>query len=199
MSVQIPTTVQIAATSGKNAPVPNRWTFADATARAAATDPLTSAAYASADLGKLAFQSSDTTFWRLATISPTWTAVGGGDSSLSIPNVIDAQADLSAVASGTVVISDASGLTMALPVSPAIGFYIDFQFTHNVGTNILTTSGGAVMKINHAVNGTTQVNVTPGSDGASLRLIYASSGVWRSCFEIANYAPDTTCISDGNS
>lgn len=62
---------------GVNVGVPQHWTFADATARASATDPLTSAAYVAGAIGLLAFQASDSTFWRLATIAPTWTQVGG--------------------------------------------------------------------------------------------------------------------------
>lgn len=77
MSVQIPTTVSIGSLTGENVTVPERWSFADATARASATNPNTGAGYIVTQIGRLAFQASDSTYWRLATITPTWTAVGG--------------------------------------------------------------------------------------------------------------------------
>ena len=52
------------------------WLFADAAARAAATNP-DGAAYVAADVGKLGFQADNSTFWRLATTAPTWTASSG--------------------------------------------------------------------------------------------------------------------------
>lgn len=54
--------------------VPVNWNYANATARLADTTPVT------ADIGKLAFQISDDTLWRLKSLgSPNvWTAVGGG-------------------------------------------------------------------------------------------------------------------------
>lgn len=78
MSVQIPTTVSIGSLTGENVTVPERWTFADATARASATNPNTGSGYIVTQIGRLAFQASDSTYWRLASITPTWTAVGGG-------------------------------------------------------------------------------------------------------------------------
>jgi hypothetical protein len=48
------------------------WTFADATERLALVDALTE------DIGKVAFQQSDNTYWRLIAIDPPiWVAVGG--------------------------------------------------------------------------------------------------------------------------
>ncbi len=71
-------TTQAGNLSGLNIAVPNRWTFADATARNNSIDPLTFATYSVNDIGKLAFQLSDSTFWRLADATPTWTGIGGG-------------------------------------------------------------------------------------------------------------------------
>ena len=45
---------------------PSRWTYTDAAARAAATG------FSASDIGQLAFQSSDLTYWRLQTTAPTW-------------------------------------------------------------------------------------------------------------------------------
>ena len=45
---------------------PSRWTYADASART------TAAGFVSEDIGQLAFQSSDLTYWRLVTTAPTW-------------------------------------------------------------------------------------------------------------------------------
>ena len=56
--------------------IPHNWTFATSTARASATDPNTSAAYASTALGKVALQSDTNQFWLLTAITPTWVAVG---------------------------------------------------------------------------------------------------------------------------
>lgn len=57
---------------------PHNWKFADATARVVATDPNSALPYSVLDIDKFALQSSDNTYWRLATTTPTWTAVGGG-------------------------------------------------------------------------------------------------------------------------
>ena len=46
------------------------WVYADSTARGAATG------FVAADIGKVAFQSSDHTYWRLTAITPTWVAIG---------------------------------------------------------------------------------------------------------------------------
>jgi Tfp pilus assembly protein PilV len=46
---------------------PARWTYADAAARTGATGLVAS------DVGQLAFQSDNRTFWRLQTAAPTWT------------------------------------------------------------------------------------------------------------------------------
>lgn len=45
---------------------PSRWTYANAAARTSATG------FVSTDLGQLAFQTSDMTYWRLLTTTPTW-------------------------------------------------------------------------------------------------------------------------------
>ena len=45
---------------------PARWTYADAAARTGASG------FAASDIGQLAYQSSDQTFWRLQSTSPTW-------------------------------------------------------------------------------------------------------------------------------
>lgn len=45
---------------------PTRWTYDDAAARTGATG------FAASDVGQLAYQSSDQTFWRLQTTAPTW-------------------------------------------------------------------------------------------------------------------------------
>lgn len=59
----------------KNHPIEN-WSFADATARAAATVTVD-------DIGKVAFQESDSTYWRLTDDSPlTWIAFSGGAGSV---------------------------------------------------------------------------------------------------------------------
>jgi prepilin-type N-terminal cleavage/methylation domain-containing protein len=46
---------------------PSRWTYTDAAARTSATG------FISSDIGQLAFQSSDLTYWRLQTTAPSWT------------------------------------------------------------------------------------------------------------------------------
>jgi hypothetical protein len=51
---------------------PATWTYADAATRTAATG------FSLGDVGKLAFQSDNQTFWRLQTTAPTWTADPSG-------------------------------------------------------------------------------------------------------------------------
>ena len=46
---------------------PGRWTYADSAARTSATG------FVAGDVGQLAYQSSDLTYWRLQTVAPTWT------------------------------------------------------------------------------------------------------------------------------
>lgn len=53
--------------------------YADSTARLAASG------FVSGDVGKLALQLSDSTFWVLSATTPTWTAVGGAGSSYTHP------------------------------------------------------------------------------------------------------------------
>lgn len=60
------------ATDGLANAKPYRWTYADATARAAASG------FVSADVGALAWQQSDNTFWMLTATTPTWVSVAGG-------------------------------------------------------------------------------------------------------------------------
>lgn len=45
---------------------PSRWTYADSAARTSATG------FVATDVGQLAYQSSDLTYWRLQTAAPTW-------------------------------------------------------------------------------------------------------------------------------
>lgn len=52
--------------------IPHNWSYADATARAAATG------FVAGDVGKLALQESDNTFWILTATTPTWVAVSQG-------------------------------------------------------------------------------------------------------------------------
>lgn len=57
--------------------IPYNWSYADATARAAATG------FVTADLYKLARQEDDNTLWMLTAVTPTWQQVGAGAASTS--------------------------------------------------------------------------------------------------------------------
>lgn len=54
------------------------WVYADATARGAATG------FASSDIGKIAYQQSDGSYWRLTATTPTWAQIGSGGSGLPV-------------------------------------------------------------------------------------------------------------------
>ena len=54
---------------------PYSFEFADASARASATNPVTSSAYTSADVGKIALQTDDGSIWRLTATTPTWAKI----------------------------------------------------------------------------------------------------------------------------
>jgi hypothetical protein len=54
--------------SARNHKIEN-WTYANAAARTGATG------FVTADLGKLAYQSDNGTYWRLTAVTPTWAAV----------------------------------------------------------------------------------------------------------------------------
>lgn len=56
--------------------IPFEWTFADATARAVATNPNTSLAYVTTDLKKLAYQTDTKGIYVLTAITPTWVMIG---------------------------------------------------------------------------------------------------------------------------
>ncbi len=56
---------------------PFRWEFADAAARAAATDPTTALGYVTDDVKKLCRQTDTGTVWVLTGTGPTWSQVGG--------------------------------------------------------------------------------------------------------------------------
>jgi hypothetical protein len=53
-------------------PIPHNWEFADATARAVATDPITGIAYVSSDIGKWCKQLDTKNYYSLTAITPTW-------------------------------------------------------------------------------------------------------------------------------
>jgi hypothetical protein len=53
--------------------IPHNWEYADAAARTSAVG------FTAADVGKLARQIDDNSFWALATVAPTWTLFGGTD------------------------------------------------------------------------------------------------------------------------
>lgn len=50
------------------------WVYADATARGAASG------FTTDDIGRVAFQTSDASYWRLTAVTPTWVALGGAGS-----------------------------------------------------------------------------------------------------------------------
>lgn len=49
------------------------WTYANAAARTGATG------FVTADLGRIAYQSDDGSYWRLTATTPTWAALGSGE------------------------------------------------------------------------------------------------------------------------
>lgn len=57
---------------------PNRWSYADATAREAATG------FTSDDVTTIALQEDDNSLWLLTATTPTWQAVGGSGSSAAV-------------------------------------------------------------------------------------------------------------------
>ena len=54
---------------------PYSFEFADASARASATNSVPSSAYTSADVGKIALQTDDGSIWRLTATTPTWAKI----------------------------------------------------------------------------------------------------------------------------
>lgn len=80
--------------------IPYAFSYADATARAAATG------FVSADVGKLALQRSDNTLWLLTATTPTWVAVGGSGGSMTDPETT----------AGDMIYRDGSNVTSRLPV-----------------------------------------------------------------------------------
>jgi hypothetical protein len=74
--------------------IPYAWSYADATARAAATG------FSSADLGKLARQSDNNTLWMLTVVTPVWVQVGGAGMDAGTLDSLDSLAFLKAT--GTV-------------------------------------------------------------------------------------------------
>ena len=63
------------ALTGTNIHVPYAWSYADQTAREAASG------FAAGDVGKLALQEDDDSLWILTATTPTWVAVGSGSTS----------------------------------------------------------------------------------------------------------------------
>jgi hypothetical protein len=57
--------------------VPHQWEYADASARQAATG------FVASDVGKLALQLDDFTFWALSAVTPTWVALASDPSDLN--------------------------------------------------------------------------------------------------------------------
>lgn len=57
--------------------------FADSTARASATNPITGSAYTSDDIGRMCFQSDTEAFYLLQDTTPTWLTAGSAASGIS--------------------------------------------------------------------------------------------------------------------
>jgi len=97
-----------------------QWSFADATARASATDPRTGVGYQAADLGKFCRQTDDDSIWMLTASTPTWQNVGGGsggtlptaiEGNILVGNATPAWAVLDASTDAQLLLGDGTTLT----------------------------------------------------------------------------------------
>ena len=61
------------------------WSYADSAAREAATG------FVAADIGKVAYQQSDGTYWRLTAVTPTWSQIGGGSNVSIVETAVSAE------------------------------------------------------------------------------------------------------------
>jgi hypothetical protein len=76
------------------------WVYADAAEREGASG------FFAADVGRIAFQESDSTYWRLTATTPTWVIVGGADAKVAILTV---EGDLAGTVTGHIRIYNLLG------------------------------------------------------------------------------------------
>lgn len=109
------TNVAHSALTGTDIHIPYTWSYADATARGAATG------FVSGDVGKFARQLSDNSIWMLTATTPTWVQVGGSSGSALTVQESDGSPTDSAVTGLTLPNGWISGITSHVAtVAPTI-------------------------------------------------------------------------------
>src|SRR5688500_16582038 len=104
--------------------IPHNWAYANAAARTGATG------FAIADLGKVARQADDNSYWTLTATTPTWTVFGGLAPTISLANATNVPAGqvsgvipipnlASGTPDGTKFVRDDG--TLAVPITGVIG------------------------------------------------------------------------------
>ncbi len=112
---------------------PYHWTFADATARAVATDPISGVAYVAASIGKFALQSDTNVLYMLTATTPTWVSLSGDVQSGTIA--------LGALGTAAVALSTSAAAMVACRVDSEIAGTI--FITKVTGTSWIISSTAA--------------------------------------------------------
>lgn len=105
--------------SGQGVHTPITFVFADEAARLQVNNPYTSAPYTPADIYKMAIQQDNETFWFLDSISPTWTQLGGLQSSGKIEIAVKGAFPGSMPAGTVVYFNDYDEINNLILVAPA--------------------------------------------------------------------------------
>lgn len=143
----------------------HNWEYADATARTGATG------FAAGDVGKVAWQLDNNSFWVLATTAPTWVSLGGGSVSAHAATHTNGTDD---VQTATAV---QKGLMSAAAMSKLDGIETAADVTD--ATNV--TAAGAVMASTATTKGdllvaTASATVTRLGVGTNTHVLTADSG-----------------------
>ena len=115
------------------------WQYADSTARATAADLVT------ADVGRIAYQLDDSTYWRLTATTPTWERVGVVASELGTLPQNSQSADYTCVLAdaGKHLLhpsADTSARTFTIPANASVAYTIGttLTFVNQNGAGVLT-------------------------------------------------------------
>ena len=147
--------------AGENVHALYRWQFADEATRIAASD------LTAEDVGKLAWQQDDDTFWFLTNHSPiTWAPMGAGADPFLTKSVGFTAEPYTRYA---VDVSSAA-LTVDLPASPNAGEWFEFyDATSNADTNNITLDGNG-----NNIMGASE-DLTISTAGLYFKIIYFDS------------------------